>query len=243
MPARAGDGSSPPSLPPPSRRTRARPPAPSGAPSPTRSGPRCRSSARSWTRPSMTSWPACPSPRKTGPGCIRRSPAGRLDGELNCRTEVVGAGREILPPKGFLILPTPERRSRLAPRRSPAPRPERRVCRPVRPLHDAGNHRANGRSSGHRSTAPRPDPPHSGHHPRRGIPIKQARAEHHNDDQSQRHHARGQHPSPPARGPHARSPASVSFGIFWHSNTRGPTVRPVAGSPRGRASPSTRTDG
>ena len=36
---------------------RRRPPRPSGAPSPTRSGPRCRSSPPSWTRPSTTCSP------------------------------------------------------------------------------------------------------------------------------------------------------------------------------------------
>ena len=48
---RAGAGSSPPSSPPPSPRRRRRPQAPNGAPSPTRSGRRCRSSRRSWMRP------------------------------------------------------------------------------------------------------------------------------------------------------------------------------------------------
>ncbi len=44
MPARTGGASSRPSSPPPSRRTRQQPPAPNGALSPTRSGPRCPSS-------------------------------------------------------------------------------------------------------------------------------------------------------------------------------------------------------
>ena len=46
MPARVGGGLSRPSSPPPSRRTRQKPPAPNGAPWPTRSGPRCPSSPR-----------------------------------------------------------------------------------------------------------------------------------------------------------------------------------------------------
>lgn len=63
--------SSRPSSPPPSPKTPPRPPAPSGAPWPTRSGPRCRSWPPSWMTRSMTSWPTCPSPRNTGPSCTR----------------------------------------------------------------------------------------------------------------------------------------------------------------------------
>jgi hypothetical protein len=46
----------------------------------------------------------------------------------------------------------------------------------ARPIHDAGNHRANGASSIHQPA-------------RRGVLIKQARTEHHGDDQRQIHHS------------------------------------------------------
>ena len=52
--------------------------------------------------------------------------------------------------------------------------------RPASPIHDAGNHRADGRRCRHQPA-------------RRGILIKQARAEHHGDDQRQLHHSKGQH--------------------------------------------------
>ncbi|MFC5739261.1 ATP-binding protein [Sinirhodobacter huangdaonensis] len=52
--------------------------------------------------------------------------------------------------------------------------------RPACPLHDAGNYRADGRKYRHQPA-------------RSGILIKQARAEHHGDDQRQLHHSMGQH--------------------------------------------------
>jgi len=70
MPGKAGAGWSRPSLPRPSPRTRPGPPAPSGVPWPTRSGQRCRSSPPSWTRPSTTCWPPCPSRRSIAQSCI-----------------------------------------------------------------------------------------------------------------------------------------------------------------------------
>ena len=57
---------------------------------------------------------------------------------------------------------------------------ERRVGRPTRQIHDAGNHRADGRKYRHQPA-------------RRSILIKQARAEHRGDDQRQLHHSIGQH--------------------------------------------------
>jgi transposase-like protein len=57
MPAGAGGASSRPSSPPPSPKIMPTPPEPSGARSPTRSGPSCRSSQRSSTRPRRTSSP------------------------------------------------------------------------------------------------------------------------------------------------------------------------------------------
>lgn len=55
--ARAAAASSRPSSPPPSRRRRPKPPVPSGAPSPTRSGRRCRSWPPSSTTPNLTCSP------------------------------------------------------------------------------------------------------------------------------------------------------------------------------------------
>ena len=57
MPESRAGASSPRSSPPPSPRTTQTPPLPSGAWSPTSSGPRRQSSLPSWTRPSTTSWP------------------------------------------------------------------------------------------------------------------------------------------------------------------------------------------
>ncbi|WP_420029460.1 transposase [Rhodovulum visakhapatnamense] len=45
----------------------------SGAQSPISSSPKCPSSPPSWTRPSMTSWPACLSPRPIGHGWTRQT--------------------------------------------------------------------------------------------------------------------------------------------------------------------------
>ena len=70
---KSGRASSRPSSPPPLPRTPPRPPAPSGAPWPTRSGPRCRSWPPSWMTPSMTSWPTCPSRRNIAPSCTAQT--------------------------------------------------------------------------------------------------------------------------------------------------------------------------